>query len=721
MSTPVENLVQRVNAKPSGNGWTAKCPAHNDRNPSLSITEGSDGRALVKCHAGCEYTAILDALGMKPHDLFPATAQPTPKVPPAPAKSAEAAALANAPEVTPRPLGGLLDAVEGFLRRFVVFPLREQARVISLWVVHAWLLRAFDYTPYLNVWAASKRSGKSRVLEVLEMLCPNPELTQSGSSAALIRSIDEANPPTFLLDEIDSVFKGKNDSEAENTRRFLNAGFKRGAKFLRCAGQGADLTPKKLPAFCPKAFAGIGRSLPDTVADRSLPIELQRQSRSERAERFREREAKKAVERIRAELGALAQQSGVIDALKDARPNLPEELNDRLQDICEPLLAIADRAGGEWPEKARAALVRLCGQEEDTDIGVRLLAAIKSVFDEKQDDKLTTQNIIETLVTKEDGPWALMFEDLLKHNKLQTAASRLARMLRDYKRPDGERLKPHTVRVGDETSKGFCRADFEAEWERYFPPPPERAVTSVTSVTYEGKNVTAAPNVTADLQKGVTRSSLVKDPDVTAVTAVTASRNRETKEPEITVMGTPFTDKEGTKLFKYPDGTIWKRTELPAKYFEPLGPIVFEVDWIKHNPKAACPNSAHQWLYDSFPVNPECEVCSEQRTEDHWWFNRKTHAVNCPDCREAHWWADGYEIDEYGGPSCWDARHTREQRIAERERNFLQKHQRYALKHPDLARVLPDYDQEIARLTAIIDGRSAAESEPYIDACTAMK
>jgi hypothetical protein len=510
---------------------------------------------------------------------------------PAPAKSAEAAnPVDTAPIVTPRPLGELLDAVEGILRRYIVFPLREQARVISLWVIHTWLFRAFDYTPYLNVWAASKRSGKSRVLETLETLCPNPELTQSGSSAALIRSIDEANPPTFLLDEIDSVFKGKNDSEAENTRRFLNAGFKRGAKFLRCVGQGADITAKKLPAFCPKGFAGIGRSLPDTVADRSLPIELQRQSRSESAERFREREVKKEVGPIRAELEALAQQSGMIDALRDARPNLPEELNDRLQDICEPLLAIADRAGGEWPDKARAALVRLCGQEEDADVGVRLLAAIKSVFDEKQDDKLTTQNIIETLVTKEDGPWALMFEDLLKHDKLQTAASRLARMLRDYKRPDGERLKAHTVRVGDETSKGFCRADFKAEWERFFPPPPEKAVTSVTSVTYEGKNVTAAPNVTADLQKGVTQSPLVKSPDVTAVTTVTAVT-------AVTHGG------QGPEPDRYDQFFDPERSWAVYPFNEP--------EWVYHEP------SGRKQPPNGFPGLPKCEVCGESETDAH--------------------------------------------------------------------------------------------------------
>jgi hypothetical protein len=73
VSAPVENLVERLHAKRSGKGWIAKCPAHDDRKPSLSIDEGSDGRALIRCHAGCDNTAILASLGMKPRDLFPVT------------------------------------------------------------------------------------------------------------------------------------------------------------------------------------------------------------------------------------------------------------------------------------------------------------------------------------------------------------------------------------------------------------------------------------------------------------------------------------------------------------------------------------------------------------------------------------------------------------------------------------------------------------------------
>src|SRR5713101_3331897 len=125
MSTPVANLVERFHAKRSGNGWLAHCPAHQDKTPSLSIAEGSDGRALLKCFAGCENTAILSALGMSFVDLFPVPA-------PAPVKSAATETPKAA--VTPRPLGEILDALQSILRRYVVFQSQEQVAVIATWI-----------------------------------------------------------------------------------------------------------------------------------------------------------------------------------------------------------------------------------------------------------------------------------------------------------------------------------------------------------------------------------------------------------------------------------------------------------------------------------------------------------------------------------------------------------------------------------------------------------
>jgi putative DNA primase/helicase len=72
MTTPVDSLLSKLpDARRTGKGWLARCPAHEDRRASLSIAEGDDSRALVKCHAGCSVDAVCAAVGMSLMDLMP--------------------------------------------------------------------------------------------------------------------------------------------------------------------------------------------------------------------------------------------------------------------------------------------------------------------------------------------------------------------------------------------------------------------------------------------------------------------------------------------------------------------------------------------------------------------------------------------------------------------------------------------------------------------------
>jgi hypothetical protein len=68
---PVDRVLERLdNVIEISAGFTARCPAHHDRHNSLSISEGEDGRALIFCHAGCDFEQIVKALGLRPRDLF---------------------------------------------------------------------------------------------------------------------------------------------------------------------------------------------------------------------------------------------------------------------------------------------------------------------------------------------------------------------------------------------------------------------------------------------------------------------------------------------------------------------------------------------------------------------------------------------------------------------------------------------------------------------------
>src|SRR5882672_7386863 len=71
----IQRVLDRLDGvAPNGAGWQARCPAHHDENPSLSIALGDDGRVLVSCHAGCEFSSIVKAIGLEPRDFFAPTA-----------------------------------------------------------------------------------------------------------------------------------------------------------------------------------------------------------------------------------------------------------------------------------------------------------------------------------------------------------------------------------------------------------------------------------------------------------------------------------------------------------------------------------------------------------------------------------------------------------------------------------------------------------------------
>jgi hypothetical protein len=78
----LEQIVQRLHARPSRGGFSARCPAHRDRGPSLSIREGNDGRVLLHCFANCTVESICAALGIQLADLFskPGTFEPKPRI-----------------------------------------------------------------------------------------------------------------------------------------------------------------------------------------------------------------------------------------------------------------------------------------------------------------------------------------------------------------------------------------------------------------------------------------------------------------------------------------------------------------------------------------------------------------------------------------------------------------------------------------------------------------
>ena len=365
---------------------------------------------------------------------------------PSPAAST---AITSATEVEVVDIAALLTDIIDFVRRYVVVTI-HQAIAIALWVVHTHAIDAADCTPYLQATSATKRSGKTRLLEVLEPLVARPWFTGRMSAAVLVRKID-AERPTLLLDESDAAFNGDKEY-AEALRGVICAGYRRSGKASLCIGQGANITFKDFSTFGAKAIAGIGQ-LPGTIADRCIRIELRRRTRDERCDRWRERDGHQEAHPIQDRVAIWAARA--LDTLRDARPELPTGLNDRAVDVWEPLLAIADQAGPVWGANARDAARELSGNvEDDPDLPIELLHDIKEIFNEKNSAPfIKSVDLVQWLCDRDDRPWATW-----KKGKPLTSHA-LARLLKPF------HILPGPNAAG--TERGYDRDRFVDAWTRY--------------------------------------------------------------------------------------------------------------------------------------------------------------------------------------------------------------------------------------------------------------
>lgn len=388
--------------------------------------------------------------------------QPTAPTSTSEAEQADAPTEAD-PSETAGPLRSLtgpqlLEELGAQIKRYVILPSEEAVTAVTLWIAATHLQTAWQHAPRLAVVGPAKRCGKSRLLDVVTETVHAPLITVNASPAAIFRSITEQDPPTLLVDEADTLFGTAKAAERnEDLRGLLNAGHQRNRPTLRVSGP--EHKPQAFPTFAMAALAGIG-DLPDTIMDRSVVIRMRRRGPGEQVAAFRTGRDTPALHAIRDRLTVwlLPLHAEAMD-MESVMP-----VEDRAADTWEPLVVVADLAGGAWPALARTACRAMtdyeAGQDEEGGLRTRILVDIRRAFAAEGDPAvLRTSRLLEHLNADKEAPWAEYGANGLTPRGLQL-------LLKDYGIGSANRRFPDGTQA-----KGFARNQFLDAWARYCPEP----------------------------------------------------------------------------------------------------------------------------------------------------------------------------------------------------------------------------------------------------------
>jgi hypothetical protein len=163
----------------------------------------------------------------------------------------------------------LIDKLTKWIEGYMYLDDSSQALVAALWAVNTWVFDRFDACPYLCLTSNTMAAGKTRLMELLQMVSRNGHMVASVRPAAMLRMIQHYDSKiTFYIDDAQSL----SGSSARVLRSLMEMGYRRGQTIPWPMAGGRV---QNFPVYCPKCFALIGE-LNDTLRDRSIEIKLQR-------------------------------------------------------------------------------------------------------------------------------------------------------------------------------------------------------------------------------------------------------------------------------------------------------------------------------------------------------------------------------------------------------------------------------------------------------------
>src|SRR5262249_40935822 len=258
------------------------------------------------------------------------------------------------------PAMDMLASTVAFLRRYLVCD-EHQLTILALWIVHTWCYDVFPTSAYLDIRSPESQSGKSLLLDLLELLCDSPERINVGETRTIWYMLigdgrdtapqknknndknkkEESSSVTLFFDDCHHTF---GPSERQPLLAWFNSGSRRRSVYT--------FGGEQYSFFCPKAFAGNGH-LPRSLAARCIPILLRRNRPTDPVASFDFNPACDESVKLRRQIEQWANDNLELlgKVSRNAPEKLPAYLSAREQDSAEPLLHIANRVGGAWPEK----------------------------------------------------------------------------------------------------------------------------------------------------------------------------------------------------------------------------------------------------------------------------------------------------------------------------------------------------------------------------------
>jgi putative DNA primase/helicase len=440
----------------------------------------------------------------------------------------------------------VLERIVSTLGRFVVLP-EYGALTVALYVLSTYLVDVARFAALLVARSPEMRCGKTTLMDIVGEMVRDP-IAASNVSPAVLYRVMEAKKPTLLLDEVDAFLAQKSES-SEAVRGILNAGHRRGrySTIWRSNERGEILS---FDVFGHKVLAGIGK-VHATLRDRSITLTLRRKLPHERVERLRIADDDMVIlfEEIREQCAAAAEE--IRDEVRVARPEIPGSLSDRAADNWEALLAIADAAGGNWPQAAREAAKALSDTEGEDSHRVLLLADIRDYFEETGNTIAPSSDLLMHLNDLETRPWSTW------HRDNPMTPRDLAKQLAPFG------IEPKQRKLGGMKVRGYDLDDMRDTFSRYLQP----SETAGTPVPEEDNSLQDRDLGGYRHEKGY-RYNPVPDSDGTTQYRYhenTRYRDNSIQHNELDPDGTGVPDKSGLSVAERLASKGWARPTEPKE------------------------------------------------------------------------------------------------------------------------------------------------------------